>query len=83
MNKYEKIMQKVKKLGVQVKKTGVPVLSAVQIKPRLHSWQIDMLDSFKSVKKTHFILTLSKNRPVGEITSIRISYNGKRLIPLK
>lgn len=76
MNNYERLMKK-------VKDAGVPVTTSIQKKMKLYPWQIDMLESFKTVKKAHFILTLSKNRPVGEMTSIRISYNGQRLIPLK
>lgn len=77
MNKYEKIMQK-------VKKTGVPVITAIQKKKELHPWQIDLLESMKIVESCNFILSLSKQRPVsGEPFTIKIDYNGKRLIPLK
>lgn len=77
MNSYEKIMQ-------NVKKTGVPVITAIQKKKELHPWQVDILESLKIVENSSFIFSLSKRRPVsGESVTIKMDYNGKRLIPLK
>ncbi len=84
MNNYEKILKKVKKLGVQVKKTGIPVITATQKKMELRSYQIDILESMKALSKADCIFSISKKRPESSGPfSIKIDYNGKRLIPLK
>jgi hypothetical protein len=67
-----------------LKKTGVPVITAIQKNKELHPWQVDILESLKIVENSSFILSLSKRRPVsGDSVTIKMDYNGKRLIPLK
>lgn len=50
----------------------------------LKDYQIDILESMEKMKTCDIIISITKHIPKkGEPTSLRIGYNGKRLIPLK
>ena len=64
-----------------------PIVTAVQKKREpgeLHDYQIEMLEAISKMKSCDIVFSISKKRPVkGEPITLKVDYNGKRLIPLK
>lgn len=54
-----------------------------QSKDGLTEYKKDILESMEKLKSCDIILSISKITPKkGEATTLKINYNGKRLIPL-
>lgn len=63
-----------------------PIITASQKKKRrgkLRPWQIDFMKSLKIADAASIIISITKKRPeAGEPITLKMDYNGKRLIPL-
>ena len=61
-----------------------PIITATQKKRELTDYQKEILEGMSNVKSCDIIISISKKRlGKGESATIKVDYNGKRLIPLK
>lgn len=62
------------------------IITAIQKKREpgeLHDFQKEMINSMSKMKSCDIIISISKKRAKSGECTLKIDYNGKRLIPLK